>query len=221
MKMFLAGIFFLLLGCAGSIAPQQQAVIIHDASLSRLLEAADARWEESREELLLADRKVVTDCESYARSVAGNPPAEESVSRHRAADYLDCDLIALLDDASAGVPTVGPATSRGEWLATHLDLAALEHSLGPRWPESARTLSQAFPDAVETTPLGVSLRDDDWVYALTVLAEADLTGDGKTDWLVHLMDRSLDGTYFDTQLWIVSPRSGLATPERVSGVSRR
>lgn len=220
MKVILSGLSCLLLGCAGGAAPNH-VVVIHDASVSHLLATADAHWEQSREALLLADGNLVTDCEGYARSVAGNPPAEDSVHRHRAADYLDCDLIALLDGATAGEPTVASETSRGEWLSTYLDLSAIDHSLGPRWPASAQTLSQAFPDTVETTPLGVSLHEDDWLYALTVLAEADLTGDGQTDWLVHLTDRSLDGTYFDTQLWVVSPRSGLTRPEPVSGVPRR
>ena len=82
----------------------------------------------------------------------------------------------------------------GRRLATQLDLRTVPSSLGPQLSDDKFTL-HLLSRATQTSAAAAWLEDDASSVRLEIVAQADVNGDGKDDWIVWLVDEARDGNY--------------------------
>jgi|GEM_PF-2104152 len=194
----------LLLGCGRPLAVERQ----HEKRpwlLTDELRAAVAAHDETlrtaRSSLLLANNVSVTDCAQYIDARRkGIGVSEEVNARFVSSEYLVCDVLSATTEARA-VEQQLPGL-RGRVLASRLDLRSFNSSLKPMLADDLSTLA-ALPGKLRATDTTVTLGLEGWIVSLQVVAEVDLTHDGKVDWLVWLADGSTESTYRDYRTLIV------------------
>lgn len=199
-----------LAGCASHVAKAEiQAV---NPQLAAAL-AAPAEALAQRRAPLQAGTTTVSSCAQYLDIAVTDRAGEEVQMQPAAADYLLCDTLQALENAS--LAKRGEAAF-GAALYERFDLGSIPSSFGPRLTSEARTLEQLAAVEPQVTRHGVGLDSSEWHFAMELVAVADLNRNGDADWLLWMADEAKDGNYRVYQLivvWDPVRQSGLLAGE--------
>lgn len=182
-----------LLGCA-STPPATEGLLIFDPELRLAHENPVASMMISRPAMTTPSGASIDTCHVYLSTPDRAEITAAPANRDAAADYVLCDSLALLQDASAAPSAVGD-TDMGRPLATRLDLRSFRSSRHQLTTDNAFTLDAVAGQPLEIGPRSAEFETPDWYFKLEVIAVADIDGSGRADWLVRVVDQSLSGTY--------------------------
>lgn len=111
----------------------------------------------------------------------------------------------------AGAAQAAPATSYfpdhdlGGFLATHLDLATIRSSLGPRRTPQLRTFADFKMVPTSATDELLEFDTPDWLYQLRIVERRDVNRDGIEDLVVCFSDMGRGGaSYNDRQSLLIT-----------------
>ena len=170
-----------------------------------------------RSPLIFATGQTVNDCSSYLELRSRGKIIEETVNNMMmAADYIICDSVDVIKHADFSHPVVFSDENRGEILATRLDLRSFLSSLRPKLDKDQFVLSSlGFP--MQTLESGLTIDTSEWFFRLEVVAIGDFDLDGKTDWLIWMIDESKKGNYRNYQLLMIpsAESSGLLMAKKI------
>jgi len=121
-------------------------------------------------------------------------------ARLAASEYVVCDALDALRCTTRGAQ--GGLGNVGRDLADRMDLRQIRTSFGPRLDEGTHTLA-ALGDTLQTTETNVTLMKDDWMFALRLVAVADVDADGRSDWIISLTDEARTGSSRDYGVFVV------------------
>lgn len=171
----------------------QVTVTVFSATLRQALAERAQTLTAARTALQLGDGTTANSCDSYLKArKAGTQIAETVDAQLVASEYLICEALDLLP-ADAGSADGAPDTL-GDRLAKQLDLRTFPSSLGPQLDADRYTLA-ALSNTTKTDAVAATLEDESSTIRFEVVAEADLNGDAKQDWIVWMTDESRDGNY--------------------------
>jgi hypothetical protein len=171
--------------------------------LAEAFRAYDKTLTDRRTPLSFESGRTVDTCKAYLEEAKASSVSEGVNNKIISQEYLVCPSVVTLQSAGSTSTTTRPAASYGQELCRRLDLMSFPSSLRPRIDDSKRILS-ALGIPLETEKYSCSFDTRDRSFKVEVVAEADLTGDGKTDWLVWLFDEVKTGTYRGYAALVVS-----------------
>jgi len=170
-----------------------------------------------RSKLQFAGGSSVTNCLEYYRLLSEQEIDESIHNQLVKSEYLVCDALKILAEAS--VVYEGSATGRGigEKLSTKLDLRSFPSSLFRISDEEKHTLLALYPkDNLMSDDTATSLETKDWIFRLEVVAIIPLNDNKTPDWVIWVSDEAKQGSYHSYSTLIVydpaAEESLVATP---------
>jgi hypothetical protein len=157
-----------------------------------------------RTPLTFESGRTVSTCADYLAERRQSQISEAMLDRMIAREYLVCSSLELLGQAQPiAVPKRRPV-AYAEAIAERLDLRSFLSSLGPRLDGEEPVLRALDGHVLRADAFSVRSESDSWYYSFEVVARADLTHDGKEDWLVRLIDCAKEGSYRDYSMLVVT-----------------
>jgi hypothetical protein len=167
---------------------------IFSPQLEEAFGAYDKTMSERRTPLRFESGRVVDTCNAYLQEAKVSSIYEGVNNEIISQEYLVCPSVAVLQSAARSATTAGSINAYGRELCDRLDFMSFASSLRPRVDDTKRVLS-ALDNPLETDKYSCSFSSRDWFLKVEVVAEADFTEDGKTDWLVWVFDEAKTGNY--------------------------
>ena len=165
---------------------------IHSEALRAAFAQPQTALKQSRKPLAFTDGVFIRDCSSYLTALrAGSTVADTVEAQTVASEYLICDGIDALRCAE-GLGAGARASEPARELANRLDMRHIPSSASPQVDGNTHTLSQ-LGDVVEVSETTVALELEESNLRFEIVAEADVNGDGKTDWIVWFADEAKGG----------------------------
>lgn len=202
---------------AGYFSPAHADAYIFNEELKVAYQHYDATLTLQRNSLLFESGASASNCEEYLTLKQSSVVADGVNNRNVSQEYLVCDSVALLKQAGARISTFRPSPGLGKELLHRLDLRTFPSSLRQRVDKQ-----RVVPGSFRTLPMkadqySVSSATEDWLFEIEVVAEFDIDGNGKHDWLLWLTDVARQGTYRAYHVLIVPnpSRHGLLSAEIV------
>jgi len=193
MRVILYSALLCLAACAAKNAAEQpQTVLIVNDSLAEAYRAMDSAMKEERTPIEFQGEQVAKDCSGYIELKASYRVAEAVNNQIIKSEYLICDALHLLKTAKA---TEARAPESMESLYSQLDLTSFPSALRPQLQDGVKTLEQLSGSILESTPQRLTVEVNGVYTTLTLAAIADVTGNGKDDWIVWLEQTLSDGSY--------------------------
>jgi hypothetical protein len=187
-------------GCASVAKPGDLDVL--NAGLRDAFARYDQTLVAQRPALHFASGRTVQDCADYLverRSVA----IDEAVNnRIVAQEYLVCDAVALLREASPVGRSAYRPDSYGRDLLRRLDLSGFASSLRPLIGDGQVTLAELPDVAAHVEAHAVTVETADWRYRFEVVADIDSKA-GEHEWLVWFSDEARKGNYRNYETLVV------------------
>lgn len=191
----------LIAGCSlANQAPESDRIF--SADLLEAFHNYEQTLDRKRPQLTFSSGITVETCREYLRQDNSDALAEGVDNRLVSGDYLVCDAVAALKESrEAGGIQYSPE-SYGKQLMTRLDLRGFRSSLGPRVTDEHYTLAEIEPEAAYHSryEAGVDLKA--WHFTIQIVASTDLNGNGRTDWLLRLVDEAKSGNYRGYELLV-------------------
>lgn len=200
MKLSLASVSALLVAitlcssCAHINDKARSLPNIFSPQLAEAFRAYDKTLTEKRTPLRFESGRAVDTCGAYLDEAKVSSISENVNNEIISIEYLVCPSVAALRSAVPTSKTAGLITVYGKELCGRLDLMSFASSLRPKISSTKRVLS-ALGMPLETDKYSCSFDSQDWAFKVEVVAEADFTGVGTTDWLVWLFDEAKGGNY--------------------------
>lgn len=191
--LFLFGMAFLIGGCQLLGSGKKQATI-YSAELYSAYSAVPQSLSIGRSDLIFKSGEVATDCNSYYQlSLAGR--VDESVSNQQVrGEYLVCDALKILENTTLSAVDSVDVTF-GQALRSGLDLRSFPSSVRQLAEETKYSFEELFPAESDVLAETVRLSLEDWNLSVSVVATLDLNASGNADWVIWVVDESLDGNY--------------------------
>lgn len=148
----------------------------------------------ARTPLRMMSGETASTCGEYLAMRGGVDIAPSPDNQAASLEYVVCDSLSVLPSASR-VAATNVHPDLGEALATRLDLRSFRSSRHQRTTDDAYTLEAVADHPLVVGPHTAELASRDWYFKLEVVAVADIDASGRPDWLIWVVDQSLDGTY--------------------------
>lgn len=193
-----------LTACSGTVPKPTTTGFVLADEWQMALSHREKTLRNKRPTLTWQNGNSVDNCRDYLTGkTQGLKLAPTTDNRITASHYQVCAALALLKPKIRLQPSkqqTQQATTFGNRLAHDLDLHTFPSSLGPRLTQKKHTLASLFPHRISVNGPQAVVDTPNWYRSLTVLAVADVDGDGTADWLVRYVDESAHGTYrqYDT-----------------------
>lgn len=203
MKAVASSIIFLLAlaGCASTTTPSNDVMILNPE-----LHAANADYAASmaapRSPMTMASGATVSNCGEYLALGDGVDSEPSPNNRIPSLEYVTCDSLSVLRGALP-VSAADINDSMGEALATRLDMRSFRSSMHQRTTDEAFTLQALTDHPLKIGPHAAELDSPVWYFKLEVVGVADIDASGKPDWLIWVVDQSLEGTYLAIEPLII------------------
>lgn len=182
-----------LAACASTTTASNEVMILNPE-----LRTANADYATSmaapRSPMMMGSGATVSSCGEYLALRDGVDIEPSPNNRIPALEYVVCDSLSVLQDASP-VAATDISDNMGEALATRLDLRSFRSSMHQRTTDEAFTLQALVDHPLVIGAHKVELDSPGWYFKLEVVAVADMNANGKPDWLTRVVDQSLEGTY--------------------------
>lgn len=182
-----------LAACASTTTPSNDVIILNPE-----LHAANADYAASmavpRSPMTMASGATVSNCEEYLALGDGVDIEPAPNNRIPSLEYVTCDSLSVLQDALP-IPAADISDSMGESLSTRFDMRSFRSSMHQRTTEEAFTLQALTDHPLKIGAHVAELDSPSWYFKLEVVAVADIDASGKPDWLIWVVDQSLEGTY--------------------------
>lgn len=168
---------------------------VYDDALSIAYADKKSAMEKSRSTLMFQSGAKVDNCSAYFALATHEPIAEDAINQRIKSEYLICDALTLLDQASIQwkMPPVNEAL--GKDLLTRLDLRSFPSSLFMKTTKTHFTLQNLYPDDSYADAATASYSTADWIFTVKVVAVADLNHNQQPDWIVWVADEAVTGNY--------------------------
>jgi hypothetical protein len=158
---------------------------IYNPTVREAMRHFDESNSQSRSELVFINGTKVTNCIDYIKASNEAAIIEHPDNQEIQSEYLICNVLSLLGRRKYIIPKVMPKL--GEALAENLDLRSFDSTLSPLISDKQFTLAH-LKGNLKIGATKVSLVTEFGEISLEVIATADVTNNGKADWIVWLMD---------------------------------
>lgn len=190
-----------LAACASTTTPSNDVMILNPE-----LHAASADYAASmavpRSPMTMASGATVSNCGEYLALGDGVDIEPSPNNRIPALEYVTCDSLSVLRGALP-VAAADISDRMGEALANRLDMRSFRSSMHQRTTEEAFTLQALTDHPLKIGAHAAELDSSSWYFKLEVVAVADIDASGKPDWLIWVVDQSLEGTYLALEPLII------------------
>ena len=193
-EIYLFCLFFsVLAGCVG-IKPEDSIYILDD-KLSVSYMDIDDSLKHKRSKLLFSGDQEAFNCNTYFE-LASKYSIEESIHNQQVkSEYLICDTLKILSNASGFSTEKVKTTDLGNELLSKLDLRSFPSSLSRAGSEISYTLKALHPNQTSYVDNVAELETEDWAFTVEVVALAKINGNSYPDWIVWVFDESKSGNY--------------------------
>lgn len=192
----LAACFLIIAGCNVFSADVAIQPDILDPELKAALVSPSVTAYSEKPALLFDSGKSISNCSGYIDERAVSVMNEAYFNRIASREYLVCDAVHLLSDATFFHSPRAEASFYTDRLIFDLDLGSFLSSLGPQiqgmdYP----VIDNLNHFSVRSEQYSVILDADDWNLTFELVARADFSGDGLEDWLIFFTDEAKAGEY--------------------------
>jgi len=182
-----------LSGCS-SVSSHNNHHIVNDVLKSSYQDIAHS-LSKSRGNLLFNNGEVANNCNSYFLLNTKYDVDESVYNQQVKSEYLICDALEILINASSVSNSKINDLSFGGKLASKLDLRTFPSSLYRTGTEEAHTLKSIFPEQFKSFKNVVEVETEDWAFTLEAVAMAKINNNSLPDWIVWVLDESKSGNY--------------------------
>lgn len=168
-------------------------------------------------ELQFADGSSATNCLEYHRLSSGQEIDESVHNQLVQSEYLVCDALKILAEATVVYEESAAGRGMGEKLSSKLDLRSFPSSLFRISDEEKHTLLALYPkDHIMSDDTVALLETKDWMFRLEVVAVIPLNDNKTPDWVIWVSDEAKQGSYHSYSTLIIydpaAEESLVATP---------
>lgn len=149
------------------------------------------------------NEKTAANCLEYWENKKTSRVADTVNNVIQFQEYLVCDSVPLLMRTGESAVRDRTLHTYGAALLHRLDLRSFPSSLKQRIEDEQIVLNRLAPDATRAEGNYVILEDENWLFEIEIVAEADMDGDGEPDWLLWLTDSAKQGNYRSYQVLLV------------------
>lgn len=195
MRTMVSSVFLVLaITACASTGDARDETLILNAELREAHANYSATMVAPRTPLTMDSGATVSSCDEYLAQ--GSHAGIVSIAENSTAslEYVICDSVAALHGALPA-PLDDAARAPGSALADRLDLRSFRSSRHQRTTDEAYTLRAVTDHPLDTDTYSAALDSPGWYFKLEVVAVADIDGSGQADWLVWMVDQSLEGSY--------------------------
>ena len=199
-------LFAFMLGAFSAGGSAQTATTIFDKSLAAAYRNYDRSITEKRTALEFESGKQVTTCSEYTNEKKTSRVKEDVANKLYASEYLVCDALEILKTAGAtkNGKAKQSATNYGREIYNRLDISNLPSSLVENSDGKAIFLKNRLTKPrPKITKYAVSSDSPKWFFSVETVAETDVDGNGKKDWILQVIDEGKEGNYRSYSTWLV------------------
>lgn len=188
---------------AGGAAPAHAESYVFNKDLILAYQHYQETLDAKRNTLTFDSGATANTCAEYLAKKHSSAISESINNRVVFQEYLICDSIQLLKQGHAGKLVQHTSHTYGTELMRRLDLRSFPSSLRQSIDDERVVLSTLKRHAVRAAHYSVTSDTNDWLFKIEVVADLDLDGNGKRDWVLWLSDISKEGNYRGYSVLIV------------------
>lgn len=193
-------ILLLISGCANQRDTQSTPLIVND-SLKSAYSEFGSEMRKERTQLEFESGETVSNCGQYFAKKSAQSLAESTDNFLAQQDYVICNSLKVVRESAENISLI-MNQKPGTELGARLDLRSFRSSLFQRTTEESRTPASVFNQDIITKTYSIQPTIQDWRYVVEVVAIVDSDGNGESDWLVWVTDKSGTGSYDTLQAYL-------------------
>lgn len=185
---------FLMTGCVNPFWQDAEEEIFNRQLLDAY-QAYEQTMSGKRNPLHFESGQVVDNCADYLQQSKISTITEGVNNRIVSQEYIICASVSLIKAANRHAGLRYQPDSYGKALFKRLDLRTFPSSIRQMADDKHFVLSSLDSIPSKADKYSVVSDTDDWFFKIEVVADTDLDGDGKRDWLLWLIDEAKNGNY--------------------------